>query len=245
MTTALLTDPATLPDAPRLSGEAVITTRGLGKRYGHRDAVRNLDIAIPRGVVAGFVGPNGAGKTTTIRMLLGLVRPTTGSAQVLGSPISRPREYLPRVGALIESPAFYPSLSGRANLQVLASLGGISKKRISPLLDLVGLAGRDRDRVSQYSLGMKQRLGIAAALLPEPELLILDEPSNGLDPPGIVEMRSLMRRLRDEGTTVFVSSHMLGEVQQVADWLVVLKDGDRRSPDQPATFSMSAAVASS
>lgn len=203
----------------------VIVTEGLTKRYGHRDAVSNLTVTIPRGVIAGFVGPNGSGKTTTIRMLLGLVRPTSGTAQVMGHPITHPREYLHRVGALIEGPAFYPGLSARANLQVLATLGGFRRSRIARLLEQVGLADRARDRVGGYSLGMKQRLGVAAALLPEPELLILDEPANGLDPPGIHEMRALMRALRDDGATIFVSSHLLGELEQVADWLVVLKDG--------------------
>jgi ABC-2 type transport system ATP-binding protein len=203
----------------------VIETEGLTKRYGHRDAVSKLTISIPRGVIAGFVGPNGSGKTTTIRMLLGLVRPTSGSARVMGHPITHPRQYLHRIGALIEGPAFYPGLSARANLQVLATLGGFPHSRIPGLLEQVGLADRARDRVGGYSLGMKQRLGVAAALLPEPELLILDEPANGLDPPGIHEMRALMRSLRDAGATIFVSSHLLGEVEQVADWLVVLKDG--------------------
>jgi ABC-2 type transport system ATP-binding protein len=203
----------------------VIVTEGLTKRYGQRDAVSNLTISIPRGVIAGFVGPNGSGKTTTIRMLLGLVRPSSGTATVLGHPITHPREYLHRIGALIEGPAFYPGLSARANLQVLATLGGFPRARIPGLLEQVGLADRARDRVGGYSLGMKQRLGVAAALLPEPELLILDEPANGLDPPGIHEMRALMRTLRDGGATIFVSSHLLGELEQVADWLVVLKDG--------------------
>jgi ABC-2 type transport system ATP-binding protein len=203
----------------------VIVTEGLTKRYGQRDAVSNLTVSIPRGVIAGFVGPNGSGKTTTIRMLLGLVRPTSGTAQVLGHPITHPRQYLHRVGALIEGPAFYPGLTARANLQVLATLGGLPRSRIDGLLEQVGLADRARDRVGGYSLGMKQRLGVAAALLPDPELLILDEPANGLDPPGIHEMRALMRSLRDAGATIFVSSHLLGELEQVADWLVVLKDG--------------------
>jgi ABC-2 type transport system ATP-binding protein len=203
----------------------VIETEGLTKRYGQRDAVSKLTISIPRGVIAGFVGPNGSGKTTTIRMLLGLVRPTSGTARVMGHPITHPREYLHRIGALIEGPAFYPGLSARANLQVLATLGGFPHARIPGLLEQVGLGDRDRDRVGGYSLGMKQRLGVAAALLPEPELLILDEPANGLDPPGIHEMRALMRSLRDAGATIFVSSHLLGELEQVADWLVVLKDG--------------------
>jgi ABC-2 type transport system ATP-binding protein len=203
----------------------VIVTEGLTKRYGHRDAVSNLTVSIPRGVIAGFVGPNGSGKTTTIRMLLGLVRPTAGTAEVMGHPITHPREYLHRIGALIEGPAFYPGLSARANLQVLATLGGFPRSRIARLLDQVGLGDRAGERVGGYSLGMKQRLGVAAALLPEPELLILDEPANGLDPPGIHEMRALMRSLRDGGATIFVSSHLLGELEQVADWLVVLKDG--------------------
>jgi ABC-2 type transport system ATP-binding protein len=203
----------------------VIETEGLTKRYGQRDAVSNLTVRIPRGVIAGFVGPNGSGKTTTIRMLLGLVRPTSGTAQVLGHPITHPRRYLHRIGALIEGPAFYPGLSARANLQVLATLGGFPRMRIPGLLEQVGLADRAGDRVGGYSLGMKQRLGVAAALLPEPELLILDEPANGLDPPGIHEMRALMRSLLDAGATIFVSSHLLGELEQVADWLVVLKDG--------------------
>jgi ABC-2 type transport system ATP-binding protein len=203
----------------------VIETEGLTKRYGQRDAVSNLTVSIPRGVIAGFVGPNGSGKTTTIRMLLGLVRPTSGTARVMGHPITHPRQYLHRIGALIEGPAFYPGLSARANLQVLATLGGFPHSRIPGLLEQVGLADRAGDRVGGYSLGMKQRLGVAAALLPEPELLILDEPANGLDPPGIHEMRALMRSLRDAGATIFVSSHLLGELEQVADWLVVLKDG--------------------
>jgi ABC-2 type transport system ATP-binding protein len=180
---------------------------------------------IPAGRIVGFVGPNGAGKTTTIRMLLGLVRPTSGTAHVLGAPISEPESYLDRVGALIETPAFYPTLSGEANLRVLSALGGIDGDRIPPVLDTVGLTERARDRVGTYSLGMKQRLGVAAALLPDPELLILDEPTNGLDPEGIIEMRDLLRDLRDAGTTVFVSSHLLGELERIADWLIVIKAG--------------------
>ena len=222
-----MTDATTAPEAPQSPAAAdhAIVTRGLSKQYGRRFAVSDLSISIPKGAVAGFVGPNGAGKTTTIRMLLGLVRPTSGTAEVLGTSIHHPRSYLPRVGALIESPAFYPSLDGHANLKVLARLGGFSVDRIPALIDRVGLQGRGSDRVSGYSLGMKQRLGVAAALLPDPEILLLDEPANGLDPPGIIEMRELMRSLREEGKTIFVSSHLLGEVEQVADWLVVLKDG--------------------
>ncbi len=205
---------------------AAITTSGLTKRFGSRVAVKDLTVEVPAGRIVGFVGPNGAGKTTTLRMLLGLIRPSSGEAQVLGRPISDPASYLGRVGALIETPAFYPTLSGRDNLRVLATLGNIEGGRIPGLLKTVGLEGRERDRVEGYSLGMKQRLGVAAALLPDPDLLILDEPANGLDPEGIREMRELLRTLDAEGKTIFVSSHLLGELEQVADWLVVIKQGE-------------------
>jgi ABC-2 type transport system ATP-binding protein len=197
----------------------------LSKRYGPRPAVDRLSIEVPAGTVCGFVGPNGAGKTTTIRMLLGLVRPSSGTAEVLGRPITDPSGYLHRVGAMIEAPAFYPTLSGRRNLQVLARLGGIDNGRVDATLEQVGLTERSTDLYRAYSLGMKQRLGLAAALLGQPELLILDEPTNGLDPPGIREVRGLLRRLADAGTTVFVSSHLLDELQQVCDHLVVIDSG--------------------
>jgi ABC-2 type transport system ATP-binding protein len=202
-----------------------IATQGLTKRYGSRAAVDDLSIQVPTGVVAGFVGLNGAGKTTTIRMLLGLITPSAGTAEVLGQPISRPAAYLHRVGAMIDGPAFYPTLSARANLEVLATLGGHPRARIGQLLEQVGLAERAGDRYSSYSLGMKQRLGIAAALLPDPALLVLDEPANGLDPAGILEIRSLLRGLADHGITVFVSSHPLSEVEQISDWLVMIAHG--------------------
>src|SRR3954447_16420979 len=160
----------------------------LTKRYGDRTVVDDLAIELPRGVVAGFVGPNGAGKTTTMAMLLGLVRPSAGGGHVLGDPLGRPGAYLPRVGALIESPAFYPSLTGAENLRVFATVGGHDLARIPALVDQVGLSGGGDDRYRSYSLGMKQRLGIAAALLGDPQLLILDEPANGLDPEGVREM---------------------------------------------------------
>jgi ABC-2 type transport system ATP-binding protein len=207
------------------SGPAVIQTDGLTKRYGKIVAVDGFTIRVPQGGVTGFVGPNGAGKTTTIRMLLGLVRPTAGSATVLGRPISKPREYLSKVGALIESPAFYPPLSGRRNLAVFAALGGQDARRIDEVLDVVGLTARADDPYRTYSLGMKQRLGIAAALLPDPEILVLDEPTNGLDPAGIREMRELLRRLGGSGKTVFVSSHLMAEVQRLCDHLVVIRAG--------------------
>jgi ABC-2 type transport system ATP-binding protein len=202
-----------------------LSVTGLTKRYGQRAAVDHLDIELPSGVVAGFVGPNGAGKTTTMAMLLGLVRPTAGSGSVLGSSIDEPASYLPRVGAMIESPAFYPSLSGAENLRMFAIVGGHDTGSIPSLLDDVGLAGRGDDRYRNYSLGMKQRLGIAAALLGDPELLILDEPSNGLDPQGVREMRTLIGGLAGTGRTVLVSSHDLSELEQVCDWLVLIDTG--------------------
>jgi ABC-2 type transport system ATP-binding protein len=202
-----------------------IRALSLTKRYGARAAVDSIDFEIPTGVVAGFVGPNGSGKTTTIRMLLSLVAPTSGTAEVLGVPVDRPADYLPRVGALIEGPAFYWWLSGRRNLEVLAALDGTPPERVEEVLRMVELEDRAGDRVFGYSLGMKQRLGIAAALLARPQLLILDEPANGLDPAGIQEMRRLLSRLRDDGVTVFISSHILAELEQVADWILVLKEG--------------------
>ena len=205
--------------------KAAIETHDLRKRFGARAAVDGLSMAIPVGTVTGFVGPNGAGKTTTIRLLLGLVRPQGGSGSVLGYPLDEPARYLPRVGALIEAPAFYPSLSGRTNLDVLARLGAYPRQRIDDVLAVVELGDRARDRVQTYSQGMKQRLGVAMALLPDPDLLILDEPANGLDPVGIVQMRDLLRQLRDRGKTIFLSSHVLGELERVVDWVVMLDNG--------------------
>jgi ABC-2 type transport system ATP-binding protein len=202
-----------------------IRTEHLTKRYGTRAAVDGVSLEVPIGVIAGFVGPNGAGKTTTIRMLLALARPTAGRIEILGIPFSHPEDYLPRVGALIEGPAFYPGLSARRNLAVLAALGGIDSRRIDPLLAQVGLQGREGDAVKTYSQGMRQRLGIAAALLPSPALLILDEPTNGLDPAGIQEIRQLLRDLREQGITILMSSHLLAEVEQIADWIILLNQG--------------------
>jgi ABC-2 type transport system ATP-binding protein len=204
---------------------AAVSTTALTKRYKQRLAVDAVDIELPVGVVSGFVGPNGAGKTTTIQLLLGLCRPTSGTAQVLGRPISDPASYLGRVGALIEAPSFYPSLSGRRNLEVLTRLGRIDSRRIPEVLELVELSDRANDFVRTYSLGMKQRLGVAAALLPNPELCILDEPTNGLDPAGIREMRSVIRGLADRGITVFVSSHLLAEIEAICDHLVMIDSG--------------------
>ena len=204
---------------------AAVSVAGLTKRFGARTAVDHLDIELPSGVVAGFVGPNGAGKTTTMAMLLGLVRPTAGTGTVLGASIADPAAYLHRVGALIESPAFYGSLTGAENLRVFATLADHPTGAIPELLDLVGLKGRGDDRYCNYSRGMKQRLGIAAALLGDPELLILDEPANGLDPRGVQDMRSLIGRLASTGRTVLESSHDLSELEQVCDWLVLIDTG--------------------
>ena len=194
--------------------EGVLRTNQLTKSYGSRLAVDHLDLEVGRGEIFGFLGPNGAGKTTTIRMCLGLVRPSEGAVEILGQDLAtHRREVLPRVGALIESPALYGYMSGRDNLLVFGdALGGVSAQRMDEVLELVGLSGRERDRVRSYSLGMKQRLGLAVAMLQEPELLVLDEPANGLDPAGVVEMRDLLRFLAGEGRSIFVSSHVLAEV---------------------------------
>ncbi|MEA2609533.1 MAG: type transport system ATP-binding protein [Chloroflexota bacterium] len=204
-----------------------LATRGLQKRYGSRVALAGLDLSVPTGVVYGFLGPNGAGKTTTMRLLTGLIHPDAGTIEVLGRPFGRgDRRRLYEVGALVESPSFYPYLSGRENLRSLAATGATtSNQRIEELLHLVGLADRARDKVQGYSLGMKQRLGIAAALLSDPRLLLLDEPANGLDPAGIVAMRETLRHLASTGKTVFISSHVLGEVQQLADVVGIIAAG--------------------
>ena len=185
----------------------------------------HLTLDLPAGGVIGLVGPNGAGKSTLIRMLIGLIRPTSGSASVLGEPVSAPARYAARVGALIESPAFVPGLSARANLTSLARLRKLPVARVDEVLSVVGLAGRDREPVSRFSLGMKQRLGIAMALLPDPELLVLDEPTNGLDPAGIVEIRVLLQGLAQAGRTVLVSSHLLAEIEAACDHVVVIRSG--------------------
>jgi ABC-2 type transport system ATP-binding protein len=204
---------------------AIISAENLTKKYGELVAVDHVSFEIPAGAITGFVGPNGAGKTTTIRMLLGLVKPSAGNARILEHSITEPEAYLPFVGAMIEGPAFYPALSGRENLRVLARLGDFPYKRVEELLELVGLADRATSKFKTYSLGMKQRLGIAAALLPNPKVLILDEPVNGLDPAGIHEVRNLLRSLADSGISIFVSSHILSELEVIADHLVVVDHG--------------------
>jgi ABC-type multidrug transport system ATPase subunit len=208
-------------------GSLALATHGLRKRYGSRVALDGLDLSVPTGVVYGFLGPNGAGKTTTMRLLTGLLHPDAGSIELLGRPFARgDRRRLFAVGALVESPSFYPYLSGRANLRELAASGApVPRNRVEELLELVGLKERGRDKVSGYSLGMKQRLGIAAALLSDPTLLLLDEPANGLDPAGIVAMRETLRHLASIGKTVFVSSHLLAEVQVLADVVGIIAAG--------------------
>ncbi|MBO0687013.1 MAG: ABC transporter ATP-binding protein [Candidatus Dormibacteraeota bacterium] len=208
--------------------DTVLSTHQLSKTYGRRPAVRSLDLEVRRGEVFGFLGPNGAGKTTTIRMALGLIRPTSGTVEILGRDVQEEGgRVLPRVGALVEAPALYGYMSGRDNLRAFASvLGGVPRSRLDEVLELVGLRERQRDRVRSYSLGMKQRLGVAGALLNDPQLLVLDEPANGLDPAGIVEMRDLLRRLAGAGKTVFVSSHVLGEVQQICDRVAIINLGE-------------------
>lgn len=209
------------------SGEVALRTINLTKQYKQRLAVNNLNLEVHKGEIFGFLGPNGAGKTTTIRMALGLITPTAGSVEILGQNVfSQRAQVLPRVGALIETPALYTYLSGRNNLRTIGSaLGGVPQTRIDEVLELVGLLGRQKDIVKTYSLGMKQRLGIAIALLQDPELLLLDEPANGMDPAGIVEMRDLMHRLSAEGKTVFISSHILSEVQQICTRVAIIDQG--------------------
>ena len=205
--------------------QQAISVTDLTKVYGEITAVSHATFEVPLGTVCGFVGPNGSGKTTTIRMLLGLIQPTAGIGTVLGESIEHPEKYLPRVGAMIEGPAFYPPLSGRENLRVLASLGGFPQERVDLLLRKVGLGDRGGSKYKTYSLGMKQRLGIAAALLPNPQLLVLDEPTNGLDPNGIHEVRTLIKELAASGTSVFVSSHLLSELEMISEHLVMLREG--------------------
>lgn len=208
-----------------MSNDYAIETRDLVKRFADGTVgVDGLTLRVRSGEVYGFLGPNGSGKTTTLRMLLGLATPTDGSATVLGAAPGSAAS-LARIGAMIESPAFYPYLSGRDNLRVLAGHGGIGEGRIPDVLAAVDLSARAGDRFQSYSMGMKQRLGVAAALLKDPELLILDEPTNGLDPAGMAEMRDLIRALGDEGRTVLLSSHLMGEIEQVCNRVGVIRRG--------------------
>jgi ABC-2 type transport system ATP-binding protein len=212
---------------------AVIEVAGARKTYRRfrrppQNAVDGLDLAVGEGGVHGFLGPNGSGKTTTIRLLLGLVRADEGSFRVLDRPVPDDLpELVNQIGALVETPLFFPTFSGRLNLELLARVAGLPKSRVDEALEIVDLTDRAGDRVKGYSLGMRQRLGIAAALMKRPRLLILDEPSNGLDPAGIREVRELIRSLGTSGVTVFLSSHLLGEVEQVCDTVDILVRGKR------------------
>ena len=212
-------------------GEPVIETVGLRKVYRSRRgrrilAVDGLDLTVPAGGVHGFLGPNGSGKTTTIRMLLGLARPTEGEMRLFGEPVpQRLPEVMDRIGAVVEQPKFVPTFTGRKNLLLLARSNGIPHKRVDAALAQVGLSGRDRERYKGYSLGMQQRLAIAATLLKSPDLLILDEPTNGLDPAGIRDIRDMIRELGESGVTVLLSSHILAEVQQVCHSVSIIGNG--------------------
>jgi len=208
-------------------GREILRTEGLWKQYGALTAVADMDLRVFDGEVFSFLGPNGSGKSTTVGMILGLIRPTRGRALAFGSDMTtHPWPALRRIGAVIESPAFYPYLSGYDNLRVLAiALGDVPPARIDQMLELVGLHGRKHDTYKTYSLGMKQRLGIASTLLRDPELIILDEPTNGLDPAGTREVRELIPRLAREGRTVFLCSHLLHEVQAVSDRVAIIKLG--------------------
>lgn len=226
-----MTDAPSRGAAPAAGVDLAIETRGLTKRFGRHAAVNGIDLRVPHGAVFGFLGPNGSGKTTTIRMLLGLASPTEGDATVLGRDIRTGlAEALPRVGALVEGPGFYPYLSGEANLKRLDSADGFvsgatRSARVGDALARVGLTAAAGKKVKAYSLGMKQRLGIANALLTPRDLLVLDEPTNGLDPQGTREVRTLIRSLAAEGTTVFVSSHLLAEIEQICTHAAVMTGG--------------------
>ncbi len=212
--------------------QCIISTSRLTKAFGTLVAVNDLQLQVMRGDVFGFLGPNGSGKTTTIRMLLGLIRPTAGHIQVFGMDADKHRSsILPRIGAIIETPVFYPYLSGIDNLRAIAAssnmqLGKANDRRIAEVLDIVDLRSRANDAYRKYSLGMKQRLGIATALLADPELVLLDEPTNGLDPEGVHEMRELIQHLSSLGKTIFLSSHILHEVQQVCNRVAILQKGN-------------------
>jgi ABC-2 type transport system ATP-binding protein len=218
---------AMTPHPHRSSDGPAVQTRGLGKTFGTRVALDSVDLEVPRGCAFGFLGANGAGKTTLIRMLLGLAQPTAGTMRVLGRELPAQRaDALARVGAIVEEPRFHPHLSGRENLAVhAAARGPEAVARIDAALARLGLTARADDKVKTYSLGMRQRLGVARCLLPDPELLILDEPMNGLDPAGILEFRGFLRELVDEGRTVLLSSHLLDEVEKTCDYAAIVDQG--------------------
>lgn len=217
--------------SPDLDKQCIIKTYRLTKAFGARIAVNDLQLQVMRGDIFGFLGPNGAGKSTTIRMLLGLIRPTAGRIELFGLDAAKHRSsILPRIGAIIETPVFYPYLSGMDNLRTIAAcsnmqLGSVNQRRLDEVLEHVDLRTRAKDPYYSYSLGMKQRLGIGAALLTDPELILLDEPTNGLDPEGVREIRQLLLRLAELGKTIFLSSHILHEVQQICNRVAILQRG--------------------
>lgn len=208
---------------------SIISTSHLSKKYGSVLRVNDLDLRVPEGCIYGFLGPNGAGKSTTLKMILGLVRPTSGDISVFGEPMTRRKRLgiLKQVGSLIESPSYYGHLSGEENLRIVQTMRGVPEKNIREVLEIVRLTDAKDKRAAHYSLGMKQRLGLAAALLGYPRLLILDEPTNGLDPAGIQEMRELIKELPQRfGMTVVVSSHLLAEIDQMADHVGIIREGE-------------------
>src|SRR5690349_13426084 len=228
MDTLTVTEPPMTVTKTSQENKAVlaIEVKGLTKRYGPNTVVNNLNLAIPQGSIFGFLGQNGAGKTTTIRMLLGLINANSGRASILGHDTVTQRSHiLPKVGAIVETPTFYPYLSGRDNLKQLALIAGVPFSRIDEVLEQVELSNRDNDKVKTYSLGMKQRLGIAAALLNNPQVIFLDEPTNGLDPQGTVDMRNLILRLAQSGRTISLSSHQLHEIEQICSHVAIISQG--------------------
>lgn len=225
--------------APGQDGDWAVEAHGLTKRFGPRIAVDNVDLLVPRGSAFGYLGPNGAGKTTLIRVLLGLTRADSGTMSLLGIPVpAQRRRALARVGAIVDEPRFHSHLTGRENLKILAAArGGDAWQQIAPALDRTGMAQRADDKVSAYSMGMRQRLGLAACLLADPQLLILDEPMNGLDPAGMHEMRDMIRGLAEEGRTVMLSSHLLDEVERTCDAVAIVDHGKviRQGPIEELT----------
>ncbi|MBK1813752.1 ABC transporter ATP-binding protein [Clostridium sp. YIM B02505] len=207
--------------------EYIVETKGLSKKFNDIEAVKNINLKVPKGCIYGFLGPNGAGKSTTIRMLLGLIKMTQGDVEILGKSISKERvEILKEVGALVETPSYYGNLSAYDNLDIVRRILGLEKKSIDTALDIVGLSDNKNKYVKNFSLGMKQRLGIAKAIIGNPRLLILDEPTNGLDPLGIIEIREMIRSLPDKiGVTVLVSSHILSEIEQIATHVGIVNKG--------------------
>jgi ABC-2 type transport system ATP-binding protein len=207
--------------------EDVLKVSNLKKRFGKVEIIKDISFQVKEGEIFGFLGPNGSGKTTTIKMLVDLIAMDSGSISIMGKDIKQDREAaLEYIGAVVESPELYSYLSGYENLMQIARIRKISKERINSIVELVGLTGRIKDKMKKYSLGMKQRLGLAAALLSDPKLLILDEPTNGLDPNGIIELRSILKKLAlEKGMAVFVSSHILGEIQQLCDTVAFIEDG--------------------